>query len=291
MECVTNGESATQKRAAELREGRIAEGAAVYVAVRDLLAARERFSDHVTRVEKSVDADGRMSAISRRHAGFVAQARLELDAPVNAAGALKQAKEGAIADAKRLLELAVRGGLDESKANEIKKEITQAEYAALVKAWEQDLLQRARDLNGMSLVRRYNAQIAEKSREAGYHRLARDLASALAQAEKLAGQGVAARRRTLETHAAQYINSQNKFFSAQVMPDSGKVMIAVRKNGQWLRHALCTLVETQDGYEIKTSYYERKTPFEDQGEWDKRRARLEKRLPQLLVQQGEVDVP
>lgn len=288
LERVTNGESATQKRAAEMREGRAAEGATVYVAVRELLSARERFSDHVARVEKGFDADGRMSEIAKRHARFVEQARLELDGPLNAAGALERAKEGSIADAKRLLALAVRGGLAESKVNEIQKEIAQAEYAALVKAWEQDLLQRARELNGMSLVRRYNERIAEKSREEGYLRLPRDLAAAVAQAEKLAGQGVASRRRTLEAHAAQYINSQNKFFSAQVMPDSGRVMIAVKKNGQWLRHALCTMVEQDGGYELNTSYYERKTPLDDQGEWDKRRARLEKRLPQPPFVQAEV---
>ncbi len=75
-----------------------------------------------------------------------------------------------------------------------------------------------------------------------------------------------ARRRMLEAHAAQYINSQNKFFSAQIMPDSGRVMIAVKKNVQRLRRALCTMVEQQGGYEIKTSYYERKTLLDDQAE-------------------------
>lgn len=290
MSRVTNGESDVQKRAAEMRAGRVAEGAAFYAAVRELLSSRERFSDHIGRVEKSFDTDGRMSAIAKRHASFVEQARLELDAPLNAAGALKQAKEGSIADATRLLELAIRGGLDESKANEIRSEIARAEYAALAKEWEQDLLQRARELNGMSMVKRYNERIAQKARESGYQRLPRDLAAALAQAENLAGQGVAARRRLLEAHTAQYINSQTKLFSAQVMPDSGKLMIAVKKNGQWLRHALCTMVAVEGGYEIKTSYYERKTALDDQAEWDKRRARFERRLPQLVVQQGELDI-
>lgn len=43
-------------------------------------------------------------------------------------------------------------------------------------------------------------------------------------------------------------------------------MIAVKKNVQRLRRALCTMVEQQGGYEIKTSYYERKTLLDDQAE-------------------------
>jgi hypothetical protein len=286
LERMKDGATDAQKRAAEMRTGRAGEGAVLYAAVCELLVVREQFSDHVGRIEKSLDAAGRMSAIAKRHAGLVEQARLELDAPVNAEGALKYAKDGSIADAARLLELAVRGGLDVGKANEIRNEIARAEYAALVWEWEQDLLQRARELNGMSMVRRYHERIAQKAQDSNYQRLPRDLNAALAQAEKLAGQGVAARRRALEAHAAQYINSQNKFFSAQVMPDSGKLMIAVKKNGQWLRHALCTVVEAEGGYEIKTSYYERKTPLDDQAEWDKRRARFERHLPRLM---GEND--
>ncbi|OQY99672.1 MAG: hypothetical protein B6D41_01190 [Chloroflexi bacterium UTCFX4] len=290
MERVTNGQSETQQRVLAMCEGQAEEGAALYNAVRELLAAREHFGAHVERVEKNLDARFRIKEITKRHTDFVERARLELDAPINAAGALARAKDGEIHDAERLLELALRGGLDESKANEIRQEIARAEYAVLVKTWEQDLIRRASQLNGMNAVNRYKENIAAKSRELGYASLSRDLARAVAHAEKIAGQGVAARRRALEAHAAQYINSQNKFFSAQVMPDSGRVMIAVKKNGVWLRHALCQTVEADGGYEIKTNYYEHKTALDDQAEWDTRRARLEKRLQNLLVRQGEETV-
>lgn len=288
MQHVLQGQSEAQKRAAGLREGRTGEGAALYIAVRELLAAREQFGQHITRIEKELDKPERMSEIAKRHASFVAQARLELDAPINAAGALERVKEGQLGDAKRLLELALRGGLDQDKANEIRQAIVRAEYAELVQAWEQDLIQRAPQINGMSTVNRYKENIAAQSREPGYQSLSRDLTRALAHAEKLAGQGVAARRRALEQHAAQYITSQNKFFSAQVMPDSGRVMIAVKKNGQWLRHALCQVVEGENGYEIKTNYYEHKTALDDQSEWDRRRERLETRLPQQVKDNGSV---
>lgn len=278
FERVLKGQSETQNRATAMREGRAEEGAALYNAVRELLAAREHFGAHAERVEKNLGARFRIKEITKRHASFVERARLELDAPINAQGALARAQEGQIEDAKRMLEIALRGGLDENKANEIRQAITQAEYHALVKDWEHEIVRRAPQLNGMNSVNRYKEHIADKSRETGYERLSRDLARAIAHAEKLAGQGVATRRRALEAHAAQYINSQNKFFSAQVMPDSGRVMIAVKKNGVWLRHALCSMVETNGAYEIKTTYYERKTALDDQGEWDTRRARLEKRL-------------
>lgn len=283
-------ESQAQTRVAEIRGGRAGEGAALYAAARELLAAREKFSAFVARVEKNLQEHERMNAIAKRHADFVEQARLELDAPINAQGALARAKEGQVEDAKRMLDLALRGGLDESKANEIRNAITRAEYIALVHAWEQEIKQRAPHLNGMSVVNRYKEQIADQSRAAGYEKLSRDLARAVAHAEKLAGQGVATRRRALEAHAAQYINSQNKFFSAQVMPDSGRVMIAVKKNGVWLRHALCAMVETNGAYEIKTSYYERKTALDDQGEWDTRRARLEKRMASSSNQADEAEL-
>ncbi|MDL1894739.1 hypothetical protein FBQ82_00555 [Anaerolineae bacterium CFX7] len=287
LERVTNGQSETQQRALAMREGHAEEGAALYNAVRELLTAREHFGAHVERVEKNLDARFRMKEIAKRRAQFVERARLELDAPINAQGALARAKEGEIQDAGRLLQLALRGGLDETKANEIRQEIARAEYAVLVKTWEHDLLRRAPQLNGMGTVNRYKENIAAKSRETGYASLSRDLARAIAHAEKIAGQGVAARRRTLEAHAAQYVNSQNKFFSAQVMPDSGRVMIAVKKNGVWLRHALCQMVQADGSHEIKTNYYEHKTALDDQAEWDTRRARLEKRLQHLLAGQGE----
>lgn len=287
LEQVVKGQSETQKRVTAMREGSAGESATLYAAVRELMAARENFGRDVARVENGLAENERMSRIAKRYPGYVEQARLELDAPINAAGALARAKDGQIADAKRMLRLALRGGLGESNANEIWKEIAHAEYTELVKAWEQDLLQRAPQLHGMSTFNRYKERIASKSHEAGYQALSRDLTRVLAQAERLAGQGVAARRRTLEVHAAQYINSQNKFFSAQVMPDSGRVMIAVRKNGQWLRHALCTMVVSEGSYEIKTTYYEHKTAFEDQVEWDKRRARFERRLQLPLSGQGE----
>ncbi len=289
LERVTNGQSETQQRALALREGHADEGAALYNAVRELLAAREHFGAYVERVEKNLDARFRIKEIAKRHTHFVERARLELDAPINAQGALARAKEGEIQDAERLLELALRGSLDESKANEIRQEIARAEYAILVKTWEQDLIRRAPQLNGMNVVNRYKENIAAKSREVGYASLSRDLARAVAHAEKTAGQGVAARRRALEAHAAQYINSQNKFFSAQVMPDSGRVMIAVKKNGVWLRHALCQMVQADASYEIKTNYYEHKTALDDQAEWDTRRARLERRLPSLLNEEGETE--
>lgn len=279
LERVLKGRSVTQDCAVALREGRAGEGTALYVSLRDLLAKGEKFAAHVAGVEKILAEDARMSAIAKRHAHFVEQARLELEAPINATGALARAQEGQIEHAKRMLELALRRGLDENKANEIRKAITQAEYHALIKEWEQEIVRCAPQLNGMNTVNRYKEHIADKSREAGYERLSRDLARAISHAEKLAGQGAAARRRMLEAHAAQYINSQNKFFSAQFMPDSGRVMIAVKKNGVWLRHALCHLVKGESGYEIKTNYYERKTALDDQGEWDTRRVRLEKKLP------------
>lgn len=74
------------------------------------------------------------------------------------------------------------------------------------------------------------------------------------------------------------------------MPDSGRVMIAVKKNGVWLRYAFCQMVQADGGYEIKTNYYEHKTALEDQAEWDTRRARLEKRLEHLLAGQSEETV-
>lgn len=290
LERVTNGQSETQQRVLAMREGRAEEGAALYNAVHELWAAREHFGAHVERVEKNLDARFRIKEISKRQAQFVERARLELDAPINAVGALARAQEGEIQDANRLLELALRGGLDESKANEIRQEIARAEYAVLVKTWEHDLIRRAPQLNGMNVVNRYKENIAAKNREMGYASLIRDLARAVAHAEKIAGQGVAARRRALESHAAQYINSQNKFFSAQVMPDSGRVMIAVKKNGVWLRHALCQMDAAEGGYEIKTTYYERKTALDDQGEWDQRRARLEKRLaPSNQVDEMDIE--
>ncbi len=289
LERVTNGQSEAQNRALAIREGQAEEGAALYNAVRELLAAREHFGAHVERVEKNLDARFRIKEISKRHLHFVERARLELDAPINAAGALARAKEGEIQDAERLLQFALRGGLDESKANEIRQEIARAKYAVLVKTWEHDLIRRASQLNGMNVVNRYKENIAAKCRETGYASLSRDLARAVAHAEKIAGQGVAARRRTLEAHAAQYINSQNKFFSAQLMPDSGRVMIAVKKNGVWLRHALCQMVQADSGYEIKTNYYEHKTALDDQAEWDTRRARLEKRLPLSSNQADETE--
>lgn len=289
LERVTNGQSEAQQRALTIGEGHAEEGAALYNAVRELLAAREYFGAHVERVEKNLDARFRMKEIAKRHAHFVERARLELDAPINAAGALARAKDGEIQDAERLLQLALRGGLDEGKANEIRQEIARAEYAVLVRTWEHDLIRRAPQLNGMNVVNRYKENIAAKSRENGYASLSRDLSRAVAHAEKIAGQGVAPRRRALEAHAAQYINSQNKFFSAQVMPDSGRVMIAVKKNGVWLRHALCQMVEADSDYEIKTNYYEHKTALDDQAEWDTRRARLERRLPSLLNEQGETE--
>mgnify|MGYP000386126874 CR=1 FL=1 len=286
---ITNGESETQQRALAMREGQADEGAALYNAVRELLTAREHFSAHVERVEKNLDVRFRIKEIAKRHAHFVERARLELDAPINASGAMARAKEGEIQDAERLLQLALRGGLDESRANEIRQEIARAEYAVLVKTWEHDLMRRAPQLNGMNVVNCYKENIAAKSREVSYTTLSRDLSRAVAHAEKIAGQGVAARRRALETHAAQYINSQNKFFSAQVMPDSGRVMIAVKKNGVWLRHALCQMVQGESGYEIKTNYYEHKTALDDQAEWDTRRARLDRRLSSMLNEQGETE--
>ncbi len=289
LERVTNGQSEAQQRALAMREGHADEGAALFNAVRELLAAREHFGAHVERVEKNLDSRFRIKEIAKRHAHFVERARLELDAPINAAGALARAKEGELHDAERLLELALRGGLDESKANEIRQEIARAEYAVLVKTWEHDLIRRAPRLNGMNVVNRYKENIAAKSSEQGYASLSRDLTRAIANAEKIAGQGVVARRRVLEAHAAQYINSQNKFFSAQLMPDSGRVMIAVKKNGVWLRHALCQMVQADGGYEIKTNYYEHKTALDDQAEWDTRRARLERRLPSLLNEEGETE--
>ncbi len=289
-ERVTNGQSELQQRALAMREGRAEEGATLYNAVRELLAEREHFGAHVERVEKNLDARFRIKEIAKRHASFVERARLELDAPINADGALARAKEGEIHDAERLLQLALRGGLDEGKAKEIRQEIARAEYEILVKTWEHDLTRRAPQLNGMNTVNRYKENIATKSRETGYASLSRDLTRAVAHAEKIAGQGVAARRRALEAHAAQYINSQNKFFSAQVMPDSGRVMIAVKKNGVWLRHALCQMVEVDGGYEIKTNYYEHKTALDDQAEWDTRRERLERRLQHLLAGHGEETV-
>lgn len=48
------------------------------------------------------------------------------------------------------------------------------------------------------------------------------------------------------------------------MRDSGRVMIAVKKNGQWLRHALCQSVEGESRYEIKTNYYDHKAALDDQ---------------------------
>ncbi len=160
---MTNGQSAVQKHAA-LREGSEDEGRALYSTVRELLAARERFGEHIERVEKTLDMNGRMKEIAKLYSHFVEQARLELDAPINADGAPERAKEGRIADAKRLLQLALRGGLGESRANEIQREIAHAEYLTLVKAWEQDLLQRAPGLNGMSTVNRYKERIAQKNR-------------------------------------------------------------------------------------------------------------------------------
>lgn len=290
LERIQKGQSEAQMHAATLSRGRAGEGASLYSAVRELLAAREKFSAYVARVEKGMNENGRMNAIAKRNEGFVERARLELDSPINAEGALARANEGQIGDAKRLLELALRGGLDESKANEIRNAITRAEHAALVQEWQTDLLQRAPMLRGMSTVNHYKELIASKSRESGYQTLSREMARVMAQAEKLAGQAVATRRRALEAHAAQYINSQNKFFSAQVMPDSGRVMIAVKKNGVWLRHALCAMVQTNGNYEIKTSYYERKTALDDQGEWDTRRARLEKRLVSSSNQADEVEL-
>lgn len=52
LERVTNGQSETQQRAIAMRQGQVDEGAPLYNAVRELLAAREHFGAHVERVEK-----------------------------------------------------------------------------------------------------------------------------------------------------------------------------------------------------------------------------------------------
>lgn len=95
-----------------------------------------------------------------------------------------------------MMELALRGGLADNKANEIRQAKARAECAELVQAWEQDRIWHALQIHDMSTVNRYKEKTAAQSRAPDYESFSRDLICALAHAERLAGRRSTSRVRT-----------------------------------------------------------------------------------------------